>query len=80
MDVHSWEEYGFRMGKIWVFDLKPIFPGKKHQEVVKNYPKVRTLEPLQWIPWYFLDEKPSAALVARRPNDSWKARNDREGH
>jgi len=29
MGVHSWEEYGFRMGKIWVFDLKPIFPGKK---------------------------------------------------
>ena len=54
MGVHSWEDYGFLMGKIWVFDLKPIFPGKKHQEVVKNYPKVRTLEPLQ-VPKPFVD-------------------------
>ena len=28
MGVHSWEDYGFLMGKIWVFDLKPILPGK----------------------------------------------------
>ena len=52
---------------------------------LKNCPKVRTLEPLQ-VPKPFVDPLvfpqcfPSEALVAKRPDDSWKARNDREGH